>query len=100
MFKIDLENRDFRKSLYFYIVDAWKKKRKKKKKRKRKKRAASRCWHYSKSRANIKWTLENNRAAGARQRPDIINYFGAILKLRNGFLKISDTPSPPCNALS
>ena len=41
MFKIDLENRDFRKSLYFYIVDA------------EKKRAASGCWHYIKSRANI-----------------------------------------------
>ena len=32
MFKIELENRDFRKSLYFYIVDAEKKKKKKKKK--------------------------------------------------------------------
>ena len=32
MFKIKLENRDFRKSLYFYIVDAGKKKKKKKKK--------------------------------------------------------------------
>ena len=31
MFKIELENRDFRKSLYFYIVDAEKKKKKKKK---------------------------------------------------------------------
>ena len=50
MFKIELENRDFRKSLYFYIVDAGKKKKKKKKK---KKRAASGCWHYIKSRANI-----------------------------------------------
>ena len=48
MFKIKLENRDFRKSLYFYIVDAGKKKKKKKKKR-----AASGCWHYIKSRANI-----------------------------------------------
>ena len=28
MFKIELENRDFRKSLYFYIVDAGKKKEK------------------------------------------------------------------------
>ena len=27
MFKIELENRDFRKSLYFYIVDAEKKKK-------------------------------------------------------------------------
>ena len=52
MFKIELENRDFRKSLYFYIVDAEKRKKKKKKKR-----AASGCWHYIKSRANIKWTL-------------------------------------------
>ena len=51
MFKIELENRDFRKSLYFYKVDAGKKKKKKK-------RAASGCWHYSKSRANIKWSLE------------------------------------------
>ena len=34
MFKIELENRDFRKSLYFYIVDAGKKKKKKKKKKK------------------------------------------------------------------
>ena len=32
MFKIELENREFRKSLYFYIVDAGKKKKKKKKK--------------------------------------------------------------------
>ena len=69
MFKIELENRDFRKSLYFYIVDAGKKKKKKKKK----KRAASGCWHYIKSRAEEltysrhwgKW------AAGACQRPDI-----------------------------
>ena len=50
MFKIELENRDFRKSLYFYIVDDEKKKKKKKKK---KKRAASGCWQYIKSRANI-----------------------------------------------
>ena len=28
MFKIELENRDFRKSLYFYIVDTEKKKKK------------------------------------------------------------------------
>ena len=34
MFKIELENRDFRKSQYFYIVDAEKKKKKKKKKKK------------------------------------------------------------------
>ena len=67
MFKIELENRDFRKSLYFYIVDAEKKKKKKKKK---KKRAATGCWHYIKSRANIKWTLEKIWAAGASQRPD------------------------------
>ena len=33
MFKIELENRDFRKSLYFYMVDAGKKKKKKKKKK-------------------------------------------------------------------
>ena len=33
MFKIGLENRDFCKSLHFYIVDAGKKKKKKKKKR-------------------------------------------------------------------
>ena len=32
MFKIELENRDFRKSLYFYISGRWKKKKKKKKK--------------------------------------------------------------------
>ena len=64
MFKIELENRDFRKSLYFYIVDAGKKKKKKKK------RAASGCWHYIKSKANIKWTLEKIWAAGASQRPD------------------------------
>ena len=51
MFKIELKNRDFRKSLYFYKVDAEKKKKKKK-------RAASGYWHYIKSRANIKWTLE------------------------------------------
>ena len=31
MFKIELEHCDFRKSLYFYIVDAEKKKKKKKK---------------------------------------------------------------------
>ena len=30
MFKIELENRDFRKSLYFYIVDAGKIKKEKK----------------------------------------------------------------------
>ena len=36
MFKIELENRDFRKSLYFYIVDAGKKRKKKKKKKKKK----------------------------------------------------------------
>ena len=47
MFKVELENRNFRKSLYLYIVDAEKKMKKKKK------RAASGCWHYIKSRANI-----------------------------------------------
>ena len=52
-FKIEHENRDFRKSLYFYIVDAGKKKEKKKKKKKKKKQAASGCWHYINSRANI-----------------------------------------------
>ena len=42
MFKIGLENRDFCKSLHFYIVDAGKKKKhKKKKKKKTQKRAAS-----------------------------------------------------------
>ena len=46
MFEIELENRDFRKSLYFYIVDA-------RKKKKTKKRAGSGCWHYIKSIANI-----------------------------------------------
>ena len=61
MFKIELENRDFRKSLYFNIVDAGKKKKKKRKKE----RAASGCWHNNKSRANIKWTLEKIWAAGA-----------------------------------
>ena len=68
MFKIELKNLDFCKSLYFYIVDAGKKKKKKKKKR-----AASGCWHYIKSRANIKWTLEKIWAAGACQRPDIFD---------------------------
>ena len=38
MFKIGLENREFCKSLHFYIVDAEKKKKKKKKKRKKKKK--------------------------------------------------------------
>ena len=33
MFEIELENRDFRKSLYFYIVDAGKKRKKKKTKK-------------------------------------------------------------------
>ena len=33
MFKIELENRDFCKSLYLYIVESEKKKKKKKKKR-------------------------------------------------------------------
>ena len=33
MFKIELENLDFRKSLYLYIMDAEKKKKKKKKKK-------------------------------------------------------------------
>ena len=65
MFKIELENHDFRKSLYFYIVDAGKKRKKKKK------RAASGCWHYIKLRANIKWTLVKIWAAGACQRPDM-----------------------------
>ena len=60
MFKIELENRDIRKSLYFYIVDAGEKNR-----------AASGCWHYIKSRPNIKRTLEKIWAAGACQRPDI-----------------------------
>ena len=59
MFKIELENCDFRKSLYFYKVDAEKKKKKK--------LAASGCWHCSKSRANIKWTLVKIWAC---QRPD------------------------------
>ena len=63
MFKIELENRDFRKSLYFYKVDAEKKKKKK--------RAASGGWNYIKSRANIKWTLNKIWASGACQRPVI-----------------------------
>ena len=42
MLKIELENRDFRKSLYFYIVDA------EKKRKKEKKRFASGCWHFMK----------------------------------------------------
>ena len=70
MFKIELKNSNFRKSLYFYKVGRWKKKKKQKKKKK-KKQAASGCWHYIKSRANIKWTLEKIWAAGACQRPDI-----------------------------
>ena len=37
MFKIGLENRDFCKSLHFYIVDAGKKKKNKKKNKKNKK---------------------------------------------------------------
>ena len=40
-------------------------------KKKKKKRAASGCWDYSKTRANIKWTLEKIWAAGACQRPNI-----------------------------
>ena len=40
MFKIGLENRDFCKSLHFYIVDAGKKKKKKKKKKK----TSCICW--------------------------------------------------------
>ena len=40
MFKIGLENRDFCKSLHFYIVDAEKKKKKKKKKKK----TSCICW--------------------------------------------------------
>ena len=35
-------------------------------------RTASGCWHYIKSRANIKWTLGKIWAAGACQRPDIL----------------------------
>ena len=62
MFKIELENRNFRKSLYFYIVYA-----------------ASGCLHYIKSIAKIKWTLGKNWAAGACQRPDIYMYI--IFKL-------------------
>ena len=63
MFIIELDNHDFRKSLYFYKVDAEKKKKKKKK------RAASGCWHYSKSIANIKWTLEKNMGCGRLPAP-------------------------------
>ena len=61
MFKIEPENRDFRKSLYLYIRTL-----EIKNKKKFKKRAASGCWHYIKSRANIKWTLEKIWATSAR----------------------------------
>ena len=65
--------------------------KKKKKKKKKKKRAASGCWHYIKSRANIKWTLEKIWAAGACQRPDI--YTGD--RRFSGNLWKSATSSPP-----
>ena len=65
MFKIELENRDFRKSLYFYIVDAGKKINKK--------RAVSGCCHYSKSRAYVKWTLEKNMGCGRLPAPGYLN---------------------------
>ena len=49
MFKIELENRNFRKSLHFYIVDAGEKK---------KKMAASGRWHYIVDAGkNVPWTL-------------------------------------------
>ena len=54
-------------------------------KKKKKKRAASGCWHYIKSRANIKWTLEKIWAAGASQRPDI--YISQQSILKQGFQK-------------
>ena len=68
MFKIELENRDFRKSLYFYIVDAEKKKKKKKKKKKNELRLGAGIilnQELTFSRHWGKW------AAGACQRPDI-----------------------------
>ena len=63
MFKIELENRDFRKSLYFYIVDAGKKKKKKKKKKKNGLRLG----------AGI--ILNQELTYNRRQRPDIVTVF-------------------------
>ena len=54
MLKIELENRDFRKSLYFKIVEA-------------KKGAASWRWHYIVDAGK----KEEKRDAGACQRPNI-----------------------------
>ena len=64
MFKIELENRDFRKSLYFYIVDAGKKKKKKKKNELRLGAGIILNQELTYSRHWGKW------AAGACQRPD------------------------------
>ena len=69
MFKIELENRDFRKSLYFYIVDAGKKKKKKEKKEEKKELRLG-------AGIILNQELTNSRhwgkwAVGACQRPDI-----------------------------
>ena len=39
------------------------------------------CWHYIKSRANIKWTMEKIWAAGACQRPDIYGIVYRVLSI-------------------
>ena len=66
MFKIELENRDFCKSLYFYIVDAGEKKKKN---------------GLRLDACIIQWTLKKKLAAGACQRPDIYTILGSkILK--------------------
>ena len=65
MFKIELENRNFCKSLYFYIVDAGKKKKKKKKNGLRLGAGIILHQELTYSRRWGKW------AAGACQRPDI-----------------------------
>ena len=87
MFKIELENRDFRKSLYFYIVDAGKKKKKKNKKNNELRLGAGIILNQelTYSRHWGKW------AAGACQRPDI--YTGD--RRFSGNLWKSATSSPP-----
>ena len=79
MLKIELENRDFRKSIYFYIVDSEKKKKKKKKNALRLGAGIILNQELTYSRHWGKW------AAGACQRPDISTY--ALSR---------DLPTAPC----
>ena len=73
MFKIGLENRDFCKSLRFYIVDAGKKKKKEKKK-------SCICWLVQLlSALRAEGIARRVMLRGACQRTDII---GEVLKIR------------------